>query len=149
MRAYKDVPDATVYDKIGCLEKLSDARVGMKKYAMAAEGFFRCWKQRVLRLVVDQAGSLQAMISWARCLHHLGREGSAFLLFVGALERKRALGQFDRRTQEAVAYLLRVVRERDTGSEGRKGDAIRERYILDFAQSVNAKGLPAQLRASH
>jgi tetratricopeptide (TPR) repeat protein len=149
MIAYKDVPDATVYDKIGCLEKLSDARAGMKKYAMAAEGFFRCWKQRVLRLGVDHAESLQAMISWARCLYHLGSEGSAFLLFVGALERKRAQGQFDRRTQEAVAYLLRVVRERDSGSEGRKGNAIRERYILDFAQSVNAKGLPAELRASH
>jgi tetratricopeptide (TPR) repeat protein len=147
--AYKDVPDATVYDKIGCLEKLSDARVGMKKYAMAAEGFFRCWKQRVLQLGVDHPQSLQVMISWARCLYHLGREGSAFLLFVGALERKRAQRQFDRRTQEAFAYLLRVVREWGIGSEGRKGDAIRERYILDFAQSINAKGLPAELRASH
>jgi tetratricopeptide (TPR) repeat protein len=149
MITYKDVPDATVYDKIGCLEKLSDARVGMKKFAMAAEGFFRCWKQRVLLLEVDHAESLQAMISWARCLHHLGREGPALLLFVGALERKRAQGQFDRRTQEAVAYILRIVKERDTGSEGRKGDGIRERYILDFVQSVNAKGLPAELRASH
>lgn len=146
MIAYRDVPDATVYDRIVCLEKLSDARLGAKRYTIAAEGFFRCWKDRVLRLGVDHAESLQAMISWARCLHHLGR---AFLLFVGALERKRAQSQFDKKTQEAVAYLLLIVRERDTGFEGRKDDAIRERYILDVAQSVNAKGLHAELRASH
>lgn len=145
MMHYKDVSDATPYDKIACQEKLADARVGLKKYSMAENGFFHCWSQTIRRLSFDNAQSLQALISWATSLYLFGDKVPAFLLLICALERKQACEQFDRSTQRAIGYILQVIGDFEKEPNGRRSTAMRDRYIKDFILSVQAKGLPAGL----
>jgi hypothetical protein len=142
---YKDVLDATPFDKIACQEKLADARVGLKKYSMAENGFFHCWSERTRRLSFDHPESLQALVSWGTCLYHRKNKVPAFLLLISALEQKGEYEQFDRSTQRAMAYILQIITDFEEGRREKRSTAMRDRYIKDFIRSVEAKGLPRML----
>lgn len=142
---YKDVPDATPFDKIACQEKLADARVGRKKYSMAENGFFKCWSERIRCLSFDHPESLQALISWASSLYQHGDKIPAFLLLICALERKGEYEQYDRSTQRAIGYILQIIGDFDKRPREKQSTALRDRYKKDFMRSIEAKGLPAEL----
>jgi Tetratricopeptide repeat len=139
---YKSV-DANPGDKIGCQEKLADARFGLERFAMAEHDFFYSWYRTVKILSFDHSHSLQLLANWAICLLRLGKITPALLLLFYVLETKMDERQFDRTTQRAWSYLAKGAKLLEEANSPSKAEAVRamkRRYDACVIQSLIAKG---------